>query len=152
MMRHPGQLCLQAGLGVAVQCAKQLGIEWIWERMQQHVFPRLSVLHDSQCTRCCTKRTEVRACTAVLQAGLGVAVQYANQLDMEWIWERVRRLAAELRSKLSHVPGVTVQDRGRVLCGIVSFTKVSPSFFSVRNAPYLGHGAEHSTNGWHSDL
>ena len=99
--------------------------------MQQHAFPRLSVLHDSQGTRCCAGRTEVKVCTAMSQAGLGVAVQYANQLGMEWIWGRVRQLAAELRSKLNRVPGVTVQDRGRVLCGIVSFTKVSPSFFSM---------------------
>ena len=61
-----------------------------------------------------------------MQAGLGVAVQYANQLGADWIWERVQQLAAELRAKLSSIPGVTVHDRGRRLCGIVSFTKVGP--------------------------
>lgn len=60
-----------------------------------------------------------------MQAGFGVAVQYANQLGLDWIWERVQQLAAELRSKLRSLPGVTVHDRGRLLCGIVSFTKVS---------------------------
>ena len=61
------------------------------------------------------------------QAGLGVAVQYANQLGADWIWERIQQLAAELRSQLSRIPGVTVHDRGKLLCGIVSFTKVGPA-------------------------
>ena len=60
------------------------------------------------------------------QAGLGVAVRYANELGLDWIWERIQQLAADLRSKLRGVPGVTVHDRGRLLCGIVSFTKVRP--------------------------
>ena len=63
-------------------------------------------------------------CIPHLQAGLGVAVQYANELGVDWIWERVQQLAAELRSNLRCIPGVTVHDRGRLLCGIVSFTKV----------------------------
>ncbi|CAL5229328.1 g12634 [Coccomyxa viridis] len=56
-------------------------------------------------------------------AGLGVAARYANELGVDWIWERVQELAAELRSRLRSIPGVTVHDRGRLLCGIVSFTK-----------------------------
>ena len=60
-----------------------------------------------------------------MQVGFGVAVQYANQLGLDWIWEHVQQLAAELRSKLKSLPSVTVHDRGRLLCGIVSFTKVS---------------------------
>lgn len=60
-----------------------------------------------------------------LQVGLGLAVEYANRLGMDWIWERVQMLAAELRGKLKRIPGLTVHDRGRVLCGIVSFTKAS---------------------------
>lgn len=119
--------------------------------MQQHAFPRLSVLHCFQCTQCCMGRTEVRVHTATLQAGLGVAVQYANQLGMQWIWEQVQQLAAELRSKLSHVPGVTVQDRGRVLCGIVSFTKVKLP--SCRCTVHFAWGTVQSTvQRWHSNL
>ena len=61
----------------------------------------------------------------LFQAGLGVAVQYANELGIDWIWERIQHLAAELRTKLARLPGVTVHDRGALLCGIVSFTKAS---------------------------
>ena len=57
--------------------------------------------------------------------GLGLAVDYALQLGMDAIWERVQFLAADLRQKLQTVPGATVQDKGRLLCGIISFTLVS---------------------------
>lgn len=60
----------------------------------------------------------------MVQVGLGIAVRYANELGLDWIWERVQFLAAELRTKLSGLPGVQVHDKGRVLCGIVSFSKV----------------------------
>ena len=68
-----------------------------------------------------------------MQAGLGIAVRYANELGVDWIWEHVQQLAAELRSKLRSIPGVAVHDRGRMLCGIVSFTKVCSLI--LRNAP-----------------
>ncbi|BDA50632.1 probable cysteine desulfurase [Coccomyxa sp. Obi] len=55
--------------------------------------------------------------------GLGVAVDYANRLGMNFIWARIQAIASELRGKLAMIPGVTVHDRGRLLCGIVSFTK-----------------------------
>ncbi len=60
-----------------------------------------------------------------MQMGLGVAVEYILQLGIEAIWERVQELAKLLRKELSSVPGAQVQDRGRMLCGIVSFTMVS---------------------------
>ena len=68
----------------------------------------------------------VTACPC-LQMGLGLAVEYALQVGMDTIWERVQFLAADLRLKLETVAGVTMQDKGRLLCGIVSFTLVSPA-------------------------
>ena len=54
--------------------------------------------------------------------GLGVAVEHALQWGLEDIRERVVALARELRGRLAGTPAVTVHDRGRELCGIVTFS------------------------------
>ncbi|MBI5249079.1 MAG: aminotransferase class V-fold PLP-dependent enzyme [Desulfomonile tiedjei] len=54
--------------------------------------------------------------------GLGVAIEYATALGLERIWERIGRLADDLRSRLALLPGVTVRDLGVIRCGIVSFS------------------------------
>ncbi len=54
--------------------------------------------------------------------GLGAAVRYALTWGIEAIESYVGALAASLRTQLAAVPGVTVRDRGRLLCGIVTFT------------------------------
>jgi len=55
--------------------------------------------------------------------GLGAAVDYALDLGLDAIWERVRQLAAGLRQALGAMPGVVLRDIGAVQCGIVTFTK-----------------------------
>ena len=59
-----------------------------------------------------------------LQVGLGVAMKVALQQGLPSIWERIQQLACKLRQELNKMDQVTVQDRGRRLCGIVSFTVV----------------------------
>lgn len=54
--------------------------------------------------------------------GLGAAVDYALDLGLDAIWERVQRQAARLRVRLGGIPGVTVRDLGAVQGGIVTFT------------------------------
>ncbi len=54
--------------------------------------------------------------------GLGVAIDYALQWDMQNIWRRIKNLAYLLRTHLSPLPGVIVRDRGVTQCGIVTFT------------------------------
>jgi cysteine desulfurase/selenocysteine lyase len=56
------------------------------------------------------------------KVGLGVAVDYALELGLDAIWGRVQTLAAELRSALAELGGVTVLDRGEVLGATVTFT------------------------------
>ena len=62
-----------------------------------------------------------------MQLGLGIALEYILDIGIDAIWERVQFLAGMLRDKLAAVPGATVQDKGRLLCGIVSFTLVGCS-------------------------
>jgi selenocysteine lyase/cysteine desulfurase len=54
--------------------------------------------------------------------GLGAAVDEARTLGADAIASRVVALGASLRAQLAEVPGVTLHDRGRELCGIVTFT------------------------------
>ncbi len=68
-----------------------------------------------------------------LQLGLGMALEYILDIGVEAIWERVQFLAGMLRDKLSEVQGATVQDKGRLLCGIVSFTLVG-AVYGTNNA------------------
>ena len=55
------------------------------------------------------------------KVGLSVAVDYALGWGIEGIWERVRTLADDLRSRLDELPGVEVRDLGAERCGIVTF-------------------------------
>jgi len=56
------------------------------------------------------------------KAGLGVAVAELNEIGIASVEGRIMSLASTLRTMLAAVDGVTVQDRGRRLCGIVSFS------------------------------
>jgi len=56
------------------------------------------------------------------QLGLGAAVDYALGWGLAGIAARIDPLAADLRQRLADIPGVSVRDRGRRPCGIVSFT------------------------------
>ena len=47
--------------------------------------------------------------------GLGVAVDYALDLGLETIWQRIFDLSSNLRTRLSEVDGVELRDIGR--CG-----------------------------------
>jgi cysteine desulfurase / selenocysteine lyase len=54
--------------------------------------------------------------------GLGAAIDYALEIGVEQIWERLRDLAARLRHDLAGIDGVAVHDKGAVKGGIVIFT------------------------------
>jgi selenocysteine lyase/cysteine desulfurase len=56
------------------------------------------------------------------QLGLGAAVEYALGWGIAEIAARVEALADDLRHRLAEIAGVTVRDRGRRRCGIVTFT------------------------------
>jgi len=54
--------------------------------------------------------------------GLGVAIDYALEWDVDITWRRIKSLAYKLRTQLSPLPGVIVRDRGVTQCGIVTFS------------------------------
>ncbi|HDV5691877.1 TPA: aminotransferase class V-fold PLP-dependent enzyme [Legionella pneumophila] len=54
--------------------------------------------------------------------GLGVAIQYAIDLGISAIWQRIQYLANILRQELLNIKGVKLQDLGHHKCGIVTFT------------------------------
>lgn len=68
------------------------------------------------------RRLESFEASVACRLGLGVAVRYALSTGMEAIEAEVRALAASLRGKLSGIQGVTLQDKGVDLCGLVSFS------------------------------
>ncbi len=65
--------------------------------------------------------------------GLGVAVEYALELGIDVIWERVGNLAASLRAALAEIGGVTVLDRGAVLGATVTFDVAGVDPVAVRD-------------------
>lgn len=66
--------------------------------------------------------------------GLGTAVDYALNLGLDAIEERVTSLATTLRSRLRVLPGVQVHDRGARQCGIVTFTVEGHDSQDIANA------------------
>ncbi|KAK9841124.1 hypothetical protein WJX74_000394 [Apatococcus lobatus] len=80
------------------------------------------------------KRYEVYEMSMAAKVGLGVAVEYALNLGMPHIWDRVCSLATLMRQKLEELPGLELHDKGRQLCGIISFSLKSHSPAEVKAA------------------
>ncbi|MEO8557720.1 MAG: aminotransferase class V-fold PLP-dependent enzyme [Rhodospirillales bacterium] len=80
------------------------------------------------------RRFENWECFYAGKLGLGVAIDQYLTLGQQAASQRIFALAAELRSGLAAVPGVTVQDRGIERCGIVTFTKNGITPLAMRDA------------------
>ena len=68
------------------------------------------------------RRFETWENSYALRAGLGAAIDYADQIGIDQIQDRVTLLADEARKALSEVSPVEVRDLGHAPCGIVSFS------------------------------
>ena len=62
------------------------------------------------------------------KVGLGVAVDYALDIGLDNIAQRVQGLASDLRMRMAGLPGITVRDLGQEKSGIISFSvgKIPP--------------------------
>jgi cysteine desulfurase / selenocysteine lyase len=54
--------------------------------------------------------------------GLQKAVEYALNIGIERIWQRIQYLADLFRKRLRELDGIVVHDQGNDLCGIVTFS------------------------------
>ncbi len=59
--------------------------------------------------------------------GLGVAVDYAYQLGLPAIWERIKYLAKLLRDRLAKIKSIELHDLGENKCGLVTFASKNTS-------------------------
>jgi selenocysteine lyase/cysteine desulfurase len=67
------------------------------------------------------KRFETWESHVAGRVALGVAVDYAMEVGLDAIFDRVQHLGRRLRTALQDVPGVTVYDTGAVQGGITTF-------------------------------
>ena len=68
------------------------------------------------------RRFELYEKNRALILGLGAAVDHALDIGLDKIWSRIETLSALLRTRLAAIDGVTVNDKGDHLSGIVTFT------------------------------
>ncbi|HVB25293.1 MAG TPA: aminotransferase class V-fold PLP-dependent enzyme [Ktedonobacteraceae bacterium] len=105
------------------------GFLYIRQDILEQLQPPFLDLHAAQWTTQDTyemlpdaRRFETWESNVAGKIGLGAAIDYALQWDMQTIWRRIKSLAYSLRTQLSPLPGVIVRDRGVTQCGIVTFT------------------------------
>ncbi len=80
------------------------------------------------------RRYEVWESYVAGRLGLGAAVDYALDLGLDRIWERIRSLGEAVRGRLRAISGVAVHDIGQVQGGIVSFTVAGRTGQDVKEA------------------
>lgn len=80
----------------------------------------------------CT-RFETWERSLALQLGLQQALIYAQNVDIDAIWQRGQQLATHMRQGLASIPGVVVHDPGSRLGNIVTFSKDSHTCSEIVN-------------------
>lgn len=64
--------------------------------------------------------------------GLGVAIEYAVQLGLPAIWERINYLANHLRQQLAKISSIELHDLGAKKCGIVTFSSKTKTVTEIQ--------------------
>ncbi|WCT11960.1 aminotransferase class V-fold PLP-dependent enzyme [Mucilaginibacter jinjuensis] len=68
------------------------------------------------------RRFELYENNRALVLGLGKAVEYALNIGIDKIWQRIQFLANKLRQQLKAIDGITIHDFGDEQCGIITFS------------------------------
>jgi cysteine desulfurase / selenocysteine lyase len=68
------------------------------------------------------RRFELFEKNRALTLGLGKAIEYALDIGVGRIWQRIQFLATVMRRQLEAIEGITVHDNGEQKCGIVTFS------------------------------
>lgn len=65
--------------------------------------------------------------------GLKTAIDNLNDMNIQLVWVRIQELGKKTRTSLDKIDGVTVQDKGSVLGGIVTFTTNQLTPVEIKN-------------------
>ncbi len=105
------------------------GFIYIKKSVQDLVTPLLldhraatNVTLNSYTLRNDAQRFELYEKSRALTLGLGKAIEYALNIGIERIWQRIQHLADMTRRELETIPGISVHDNGDEKCGIVTFS------------------------------
>lgn len=116
------------------------GFLYVRKSFQERVRPLLLDQHgirhlrqDNYDLRPDARRFELYEKNRALLLGLGRAADYALAIGLNRIWIRIEKLAAFTRKALSELPGITVQDTGSQLCGIVTFSAAGRNSMVIKN-------------------
>ncbi len=116
-----GRKYLRGPRGTGFLYIKDKWLDFLEPAMIDH-FGAPWVARDKYELREDARRFETWENSYALRAGLGAAIDYADQIGIDQINDRVTFLAEEARKALSEVSAVTVRDLGKSRCGIVSFS------------------------------
>ena len=116
-----------------------IGFLYVREAFAEHLDPVFVevenapvVLRDSFTLATGAHRFETWEKSYANVSGFGAAVDYATEVGIPEMWERIQSLAATMRHQLSQIDGVTVLDRGSVRGGIVTFDVDSRQTLEMR--------------------
>ncbi len=79
------------------------------------------------------RRFELYEKNRALTLGLGKAVEYALNIGIDRIWQRVQHLAALMRRQLAEINEVAIHDIGEQKCGIVTFSVTDIDSTVIKN-------------------
>ena len=92
------------------------------------------------------RRFELFEKNRALTMGLGKAIEYALDIGVGRIWQRIQYLAETMRRQLGAIDGITVHDYGEQKCGIVTFSVRGVGSSHVKSE--LAEKKVHVSVGW----